>query len=81
MQQFILDLKYFPFLARIKLANKGVFFNPNSLLNNAEIANDGTFERGYRIERVSEDKSRLAAEIQLRGETLIRKLEFTYPNY
>jgi len=79
--QFMCDLKYFKNLAVIKLYSKGMFFNPQNLLKNNDIVFSNIFNRGYKISKVTEDTSKFSAQIQLQGESLVRHVEYTYPNY
>lgn len=81
MVQLTLDLKLMPRLAKIRLINKGAFFNPEILVKNSEILSAGIFSTGYKVEKVTEDTSKFVAEIRIKGENLIRKLELTFPNY
>jgi len=61
MVQLMLDLKLMPYLGRIRLINKGAFFNPEILVKNSEILSAGIFSEGHRVEKVTEDTSKFVA--------------------
>ena len=75
------DLRKYPNLRHIRLINKGAFFNPKMLLTNVEMKEMGIFKQGYKLEKVSEDTSRLIVKFTVDGEKMERMLDFTFLNY
>ena len=66
----LLDLDYYKDLKVIRLINKGAFFNTKLLMGNEKIKAMGIFNKGYTVEKIKEDSSKLLLKFNLIGEPL-----------
>ena len=77
----LLDLDFYKNLKIIRLINKGAFFNLKLLMGNEKIKALGIFNKGYTVDKIKDDSSKLLLKFKLIGEPLERTLELTFLNY
>ena len=75
------ELTLFKKLAKIRLINKGAFFNIKLLTKSKELNELGIWKDGYTLKKVTEDTSKMRVEFKLPFEDLERTLELTFFNY